>query len=70
MFKKILVANRGEIAQRIFLACQELGIQSVAIYSEADAGAPWVTEADESYPLNGVTASETYLNQEAIFNCN
>lgn len=68
MFKKILVANRGEIARRIFLACQELGVQSVAIYSEADAEAPWITEADESYPLNGVTATETYLNQDAIFN--
>lgn len=67
MFKKILVANRGEIAQRIFLACQELEIQSVAIYSEADAGAPWITGADESYLLNGVTATETYLNQGAIF---
>ena len=67
MLKKILVANRGEIAQRIFQACQELGVQSVAIYSEADAAAPWVTAADESYPLNGVSAADTYLNQQAIF---
>jgi acetyl-CoA carboxylase biotin carboxylase subunit len=67
MFKKILVVNRGEIARRIFLACRELGAPSVAIYSEADAGAPWVRLADESYPLPGVTATATYLNQEAIF---
>ncbi|HEX6384435.1 MAG TPA: acetyl-CoA carboxylase biotin carboxylase subunit [Anaerolineae bacterium] len=66
MFHKILVANRGEIARRVFLACHELGVGSVAVYSEADAAAPWVRLADESYPLAGVTAVETYLNQEAI----
>ena len=65
--QKILVVNRGEIARRIFLACRELRIPSVAIYSEADADAPWVRVAAESYPLTGVTATETYLNQEAIF---
>ncbi len=67
MFEKILVVNRGEIAQRIILACQELGVPSVAIYSEADAGSAWVKLADESYPLNGVTAADTYLNQDAVF---
>jgi acetyl-CoA carboxylase biotin carboxylase subunit len=67
MFSKILIANRGEIARRIILACRELGIAAVAVYSEVDAGAPWVRMADESYPLAGVTAAETYLNQEAIF---
>lgn len=67
LFNKILVVNRGEIARRIFLACQELGIPAVAVYSEVDAGAPWVRLADESYPLRGVTAADTYLNQEAIF---
>ena len=67
MFKKILIANRGEIARRIILACRELGVTAVAVYSEADAGAPWVRLADESYPLPGVTASETYLNQDALF---
>lgn len=65
-FNKILVANRGEIARRIFLACRELGIPSVAVYSEADAAAPWVQLADERYGLEGVTAVETYLNQDAI----
>ena len=66
MFQKILVANRGEIARRIFLACRELNIPSVAIYSEADANAPWLQLADERYGLEGVTAVSTYLNQEAI----
>ena len=66
MFNKILVANRGEIARRLFLACRELGICSVAIYSEADVNAMWTQLADERYPLLGVTATETYLNQDAI----
>jgi 3-methylcrotonyl-CoA carboxylase alpha subunit len=67
MFNKVLVANRGEIARRIFRACRELGVRSVAIYSEVDRTAPWARLADESYQLDGVTARETYLNQEAIF---
>jgi acetyl-CoA carboxylase biotin carboxylase subunit len=66
MFKKILVANRSEIANRIFLACRELGIRSVAVYSDVDQDAPWAQMADESYALPGVTATETYLNQSAI----
>jgi 3-methylcrotonyl-CoA carboxylase alpha subunit len=67
MFKKILIANRGEIARRIILACRELDITAVAVYSEPDAGLPWVRLAGESYPLKGATAAETYLNQEALF---
>ena len=67
MFKKILIVNRGEIARRIILACQELGVPSVALYSEADADAAWLQLASESYPLKGVTAAETYLNQAAVF---
>jgi len=66
MFTKILIANRGEIARRIIFACRELGVTAVAIYSDADANAPWVRLADEAYPLPGVTAVETYLNQEKI----
>ncbi len=65
--QKILIANRGEIARRIILACRELGITAVTLYSEADANAPWVRLSDESYPLLGVTAAETYLDQNAIF---
>ncbi|MGD2049326.1 MAG: acetyl-CoA carboxylase biotin carboxylase subunit [Chloroflexota bacterium] len=67
MYNKILVANRGEIARRIFRACRELGVRSVAIYSEVDRSAPWARQADESYELPGVTARETYLNQHVIF---
>jgi 3-methylcrotonyl-CoA carboxylase alpha subunit len=67
MFKKILVANRGEIARRIFRACRELGVRSVAIYSEVDRSAPWARQADESYQLIGTAARDTYLNQEVIF---
>lgn len=66
MFKKILVANRGEIARRIFRACRELGVRSVAIYSEVDRSAPWARQADESYLLPGVTARETYLNKRLV----
>ncbi|MBK7918438.1 MAG: hypothetical protein IPJ94_19710 [Chloroflexi bacterium] len=66
MFNKVLVANRGEIARRIFLACRELGVASVAIYSDADRDAAWVRAADESYHLPGVTAAETYLRQTAV----
>ena len=66
MFKKILVANRGEIASRVFRACRELGVRSVAIYAEVDRSAPWARTADESYRLSGVSARDTYLNQEMI----
>jgi len=67
MFEKILVANRGEIARRIFRACRELGVRTVAIYSEVDRSAPWARQADESYQLPGVAARDTYLNQDVIF---
>ena len=66
MFQKVLIANRGEIARRLILACHELGITAVAIYSEADADAPWVRLADERYELPGVSATDTYLNQAAV----
>jgi 3-methylcrotonyl-CoA carboxylase alpha subunit len=67
VFEKILVANRGEIARRIFRTCRELDIRTVAIYSEVDKSAPWARQADESYMLPGVAARDTYLNQELIF---
>jgi acetyl-CoA carboxylase biotin carboxylase subunit len=66
MFKKILIANRGEIAIRIMRACKELGIQTVAVYSDADKNALHVQQADEAIHIGPAAAKESYLNVEKI----
>ena len=66
MFDKILIANRGEIALRVHRACKEMGIATVAVHSEADAGAMWVRLADESVCIGPAPAAKSYLNVPAI----
>ena len=66
MFRRVLIANRGEIAQRILRACRELGIETVAIYSEADAGAVYLRQADETICIGPAPAAKSYLNIPAI----
>ena len=66
MFSKILIANRGEIAVRIIRACKEMGISTVAVFSEADREALHVSLADESYCIGPAPVGESYLNMAAI----
>jgi acetyl-CoA/propionyl-CoA carboxylase biotin carboxyl carrier protein len=66
MFHRVLVANRGEIAIRIFRTLREMGIASVAVYSEADRGAPFVAYADDAYLIGGPSPAQSYLQSESI----
>ena len=66
MLKRVLIANRGEIALRIFRACREARIETVAVYSQADAEALHVQMATQSVCIGPAQASESYLNQDAL----
>src|SRR3990172_5815417 len=66
MIQKLLVANRGEVARRIFRTCQEMGIATVAVFSEPDEGALFVAEADEAIALGGESPADSYLRIDAI----
>ncbi|MDO5640805.1 MAG: biotin carboxylase N-terminal domain-containing protein [Paracoccus sp. (in: a-proteobacteria)] len=64
--KKLLIANRGEIALRIIRACRDYGLASVAVYADADVDGLWLGHADEAFPLPGATPAATYLNGPAL----
>lgn len=66
MFNKVVVTNRGVVAARVLRTLRKMGIRSVSVYSEADAGAPYLAEADETYAIGAAPAKDSYLNQDVL----
>ena len=66
MYKRILIANRGEIALRIIRACKEMGIETIAIFSEGDRGAAYLDLADEAYCVGPARSNESYLKIDRV----
>jgi acetyl-CoA carboxylase biotin carboxylase subunit len=66
MFDKVVVANRGVVAARVLRTLRKMGIRSVSVYSEADAGAPYLAHADETYAIGAAPAKDSYLNQDVL----
>ena len=64
--RSVLVANRGEIARRVFRTCRDRGLATVAVYSDADADAPFVDEADSAVRIPGVSPTDTYLRGDLV----
>lgn len=65
-FDKILIANRGEISRRVIRTCKQMGIQTVAVYSDADTYSMFVKEADEAYRIGPPASNQSYLSMENI----
>ncbi|MGH2381888.1 MAG: biotin carboxylase N-terminal domain-containing protein, partial [Candidatus Limnocylindria bacterium] len=66
MFRRVLIANRGEIAVRVIRACREMGIESIAVYSDADVRAPHTVRADHALRIGPPSPAESYLSIDAI----
>jgi acetyl/propionyl-CoA carboxylase alpha subunit len=65
-FEKILIANRGEISRRVIRTCRDMGVKTVAVYSDADMNSMFVKEADEAYRIGPPQSSDSYLRMDTI----